>query len=333
MLLKIPNLENEFNKSLVNYNQKIKLFQIATKNRIGFFYLYNLGNNRLPQFNEKYDKELSRYIKTNNTIGHISDTLNSKSINYAFFKTIRPYISTTVDLDILIFGENEDYIRSIKAMKNAGYKKLAQGPKSTTLFDKKANIGIDIYTEIAVSFIVYLDKKQLEPFVFTSKLPNNETVKILSPEADLACIVAHSVIKEQMYTLSEYYSFIYYLKQMNVDYFIQIVKNNNITSAVRTHATITAFLHKLAHNTVPEKLQKILKELGEEEFEVAKLIQNDFKTPHKYHPITLVQALLELTKGKKSRRSIAMQIYLMQNIGFTKKFLKELWQHIKRETY
>ncbi|MCJ7431292.1 hypothetical protein MUO83_08805 [Candidatus Bathyarchaeota archaeon] len=311
----------------------VELSRISAGNRMLFFYLHKIGPKNLGELVGLYKNEQTSYIRTNDAIARASKILTDANIEHAFFKTIRPYTSTTVDLDILIFGGDGDHIKSVKVMKNAGYKLVTHGPRSTTLLDKEANVGIDLYSEVAVSFITYMDKTTLSPCVATTKLPNGEHVKILQPEADLSCIIAHSIIKEQMYTLSEYYTFIHYLKQMNINNFLQIVKQNNITSAARTHASITALLHKAAYRTMPEELQRIVESLGEENLETTRLIRNDFETPHKYHPITVAKSLLEITKGRKSRNSMVMQIYHMLNPNFTKKFLKDLLQHIKRETY
>ena len=311
----------------------VKLSRISARNRMLFFYLHKIGPKNLGRLISLYKNEQMSYVKTNDAIARASQILTKANIEYAFFKTIRPYPSTTVDLDILIFRRNDEYIKSVKVMQSAGCKLVMLGPRSTTLRDKEADVGIDLYSEVAVSFITYMDKRTLYPYVTTTKLPNGEYDKILKPEADLSCIISHSVIKEQMYTLSEYYTFIHYLKQMNINDFLQIVKQNNIISAARTHASITALLHRAAHKTIPEELQRIVESLGEENLETTRLIRNDFETPHKYHPITVAKSLLEIAKGRKSRNSMAMQIYHMLNPNFTKKFLKELLQHIKRETY
>jgi hypothetical protein len=136
-----------------------------------------------------------------------------------------------------------------------------------------------------------------------------------------------------MYTLSEYYTFIHYLREMDINDFLRIVKQNNIRSAARTHASMTASLHEIAHKTIPEELKRIVENLGEDCLETTRLIRNDFETPHKYHSITVAKSLLEIAKGRKSRNSMVIQIYRMLNPRFTKKFLKELFQHMERETY
>jgi len=310
----------------------MKLYRCSRKNRILFLYLETINKMNVEDFSTLYQEEKLRYLKTDDAIAKASRVLTDAHIKHSLFKTIRPYRSTTVDLDILIFGDR-NCIKSVKAMQKAGYKIVVYGPRSTTLWDKEANIGIDLYEQVAVSFITYMDKQKLISYVTTIMLPNGEYVKTLKPEANLACIIAHSIIKEQMYTLSEYYTFIHYLKQMNINDFLKIVKQNNIAVATRTHATITALLHKTAHNTIPEKLQQILNSLGQETFETTLLIKKDFKTPHKYKLLTLVRSLLEIANVKKCRRSFAGQILHMLGPRFTKDFLRDLMKHILRETY
>jgi len=312
----------------------IDLYEYALKNRMPQLYLDALKKNQsLFTLESIYKETYEKYLKAMKATAKVARLLQENGIPYATFKTVRPYKSTTVDIDIVIFGDRKNYIESIQTMLKAEYDFICFGPWSTTLWDKEASIGIDLYEQIAVSFIIYLDKQILGNYLATKKLHNDRYVKTLKPEADLACIVAHSLIKEQIYPLSEYYTFIYYLRRINIDDFVKIVRQNNLISATRTHASLTALLHKMAHGTIPSELQQILDQLGEDWFETSRMRRMNFETPHKYHSITVVKSLLEITKGKKTRKSMAMQIYRMLNPNFTKKFLKELLQHIKRETY
>jgi len=310
----------------------VKLYRKSIRNRMLFLYLETMRERNVDFFSVRYQEEKARYLKTSNAIARIAEVLTNVHVKYAVFKTIRPYKSTTVDLDILIL-EDRSYIKSIEAMQKARYKLLVNGPRSTTFWDKEAGIGIDLYKQVAVSFITYMNKQTLIPHVTTTKLSNNKHAKVLRPEADLACIITHSIIKEQMYTLSEYYTFIYYLKQMNINDFIQLLRQNNITYVARTHSTITATLHQVAHKTIPRELQQILDYLGEDNFEKARLIKNGFETPHKYHPITVARSLLEITKGNETRKSIGTQLIHMLNLNVSKDFLKKFIGHIRRETY
>jgi len=318
--------------SMVDRSELMELCRYSSENRMLFLYLHTVKKNHLGDFSALYEKEKLRCLKTDDAIARISQALTDVHIKHAVFKTIRPYKYTTVDLDILIFVDR-NCTKSIKTLQKAGCNLVVYGPKSTTLWDQEANIGIDLYEQVAVSCVTYIDKRKLVTYVTTAKLPNGEYVKTLRPEADLACIIAHSIIKEQMYTLSEYYTFIHYLKQMNISDFLEIVKENNLTSAARTHIAITALLHKVAHETIPNELQQVLDSIGEENFEPSRVIKNSLETPHKYHPITIAKSLLEIAKGKETRKGIATQLFHMFDPNFSKDFLRQLIDHIFRETY
>lgn len=317
----------------INRNIAFKLYKCAKKNRMSYLCLEKLSEKgNLGELEKIHRKEKTKYFEALRAIHNVSKALNNSNIQHAVFKTLRPYKSTTVDIDILVFGNKVEYLKSIKSMQSVGYQILARGPRSVTLRDQKSNLGVDLYEQVAVSFVTYLDKEKLVEFVATAQLLNDE-IKTLKPEADLVAIIAHSVIKEQMYTLSEYYTFIYYLELMDINNFIQILKQNNITSAARTHAAITALLHRTAHKTIPSKLQQILNSLGEETLETYFLAKNNFNTPHKYHMLTVARSLLEKMRDTKCRTSLATQILHMSNPHFALDFLENLTKHIARETY
>jgi hypothetical protein len=306
--------------------------EFSRKNRMLFYYMDSVKAFDQNGFPFLYENENMRRIEMEHAVAKVSRILTSSDIKHAVFKTIRPYKSTTVDIDTLIL-EDEDYDRSIKTMEKAGYELIVHGPRSTTLWDKDADIGVDLYEQIAVSFITYIDKQTLNNHFSTKRLSNGEQFETMKPEADLACIIAHSIVKEQMYTLSEYYTFLHYLEQMDIDEFLEIVKHNNLTSAARAHTGITALLHRTAHGNTPNKLNQILERLGEENFETTRIIQRNYTTPHKYHPITLARSLLEIARSKKTRRSMGIQLYQTAHPSFASRFLKSLLEHVLRETY
>lgn len=307
-------------------------FEFSRKNRMLFFYMDRMNAFNQTDFSVFYEKENMRRIEMEHAVAKVSRVLASSNIKHAVFKTIRPYKSTTVDIDTLILKDG-DYVKSIEAMKKAGYRLIVRGPRSTTMWDREANIGVDLYEQIAVSFITYIDKQTLKEYFITKALSDGEQIQTMRPEADLACIIAHSIMKEQLYTLSEYYTFLYYLEQLNVEKFLEIAKSNNLTSATRIHTAITALLHRTAHGNTPEKLNRILNYLGEEDFETTRVIQHNYSTPHKYHSITIVRSLLEIAKSSTVRKSMSIQLYQIAHPVFARKFLNSLLGHVIRETY
>jgi hypothetical protein len=280
-----------------------------------------------------YERERSRYFEVLGAISRVSRILADSKDKHAIFKTYRPYISNTVDIDVLIFGTNQQHKKAVRDLLEAGYGLVVNGPRSTTLQDMEANIGVDLYQQIAASYVSYMDKQKLAGQVVFRKLPNGSCINTLTPEADLAAIIAHSIIKEHMYTLSEYYSFVYYLKTMDVNSFLKIVKRSNITVAARIHASLTALLHRVAHDFVPQQLQVLLEELEDERFEAARLVERCFRTPHKYHPITIAKSLLEIMKEEETRLSVPSQVAHMFAPNIARQFFERLLSDYRRETY
>ena len=183
-------------------------YHCARKNRMPLLYLTSLKKwERLGSLQIVYEELYERSLEAYDAVARASRTLNEAHVPYALFKTIRPYQETTVDLDVLILRSPMEYEKSVKAMIGAGYRKLGSGPNSTTVRDPYVDISVDLYREVAVSQIIYLDKGKIGPHITErNMLSRGEAVRTLSPQADLIALIAHSVIKEHMYTLSEYYS-------------------------------------------------------------------------------------------------------------------------------
>jgi hypothetical protein len=328
-----PFAKNKFEENR-NRRELESAYVCAVKNKMALLFLGKLIERQpLSIWRQIYQNELARYKETLTTIAATSSLLSKGKIEHAIFKTVRPYDSATVDIDIIIFGNHSDYVKSVRLLERAGYSYLGNGPQSTTLWDKSVKIGIDLYNEIAVSHVVYMDKNTLRQNIVNHTLESGDEIRMLNPEADLACIIAHSVIKEQMYTLSEYYSFVNYLKRIDAERFLKLVKLNNVSSAVSCHASLTAFLHQTHHGPVPQTLQMILSELGQNTLEPERLNEKDFSTPHKYHLLTFARSLLEIAKSSKTRKSIAHQAFKLSDPRSSKQFSRLVMEHILRETY
>ena len=326
-------------KSPKDKREALELYRCALKNRMPLLYLAALKKwEKLGNLKKTYYDMCEKCGKTYDAISRVSNILRKADITHTIFKTIRPYPETTVDIDVLILKSNEEYKKSIKALIEAGYKKLGSGPHSTTVKDPQIDIGVDLYQEVAVSQVIYLDKNKIGSYTIEKTIPpRDETVRTLSPPADLVAIIAHSVIKEHMYTLSEYYSTLHYLAEMNSEEvlsFINMIRENAVTQAAKTHISITATLHKAAHGETPRKVKTILNDLGTDSIETRRLTENKFKTPHKFQILTVGKVLLEKIKqDKTTRKSMAQQMTNMMKPSFTEDVIKKIVEHRLRETY
>lgn len=312
----------------------LALFKCAVKNRLPYLYLdtarYTEAFDSVRETYKQYSVEFRVMFEA---VARISTTLTKAGVKHALFKTLRPYISTTVDIDVIVFGSFLDYKRAIEVASRAGYRRLASDKMSTTFRTPKVKISVDLYNEVAVSRVPYIDKWKIADEIITTELPSRERVKTLTPEADLLSIIAHSIIKENLYTLSEYYTYVYYVNRLNIDRFVHLAQETHLTHATKVHTAITALLYKVAYGTLPHKLQLIINKIGSSEFETGRLIKNDFKTPHKYHIATIARSLVELTRENKALIGLADQVIHSFNASFSKDFLSRLSVHATRETY
>lgn len=314
-----------------------KLYLHAIKNRIPLLYLETLEKRgKLTELGSQYNKRYARHLKIYDLMVIVSKLLSSANIEHAIFKSIRPYPAEASDVDVLILDSNT-YGEAIETMSKAGYRTLGHGPQSITFYDPVARVGIDLYREVALSYIIYLDKRKLVGCVTKRGLPNNRDVSTLMLEADLIAIIAHSLIKEQMYTLAEYYTFLKCLTKMStekIDDFIELAKKNSMISGLRSFCAITLSLHEVAFREIPRKLEILADEFGLEIFERKLLEQRMFETPQKYHMMTIARILIEkLRKEEKTRKSMALQILKMSNPSFTRSIFKDIIYHLTRETY
>lgn len=309
------------------------LYRRAKNNRMLLLYLSALHHaGMLGAHASEYAELHAKSIDTYDAMSRLSETLHEAGITHTMFKTIRPYLSTTVDLDVIIF-DLEKYQTSIQTMHAAGYLTLGDGPNSTTVQDPVIGIGIDLYHEVAVSHIIYLDKQKLRRHVVDNPLPNRKVAKSLSPPADLLALIAHATVKEHMYTVSEYYTTVHFLSRMSpVDLrtFIALTRDYGLVRSVQVHIGLTAYLHRAAHGSIPSGLRHIIVELGVNSLELQRLTE----APHKFHPLTIVQVLMEKMRSEsKTRRSLATQFASMLNPTFTLQFLRDLLDHVFRESY
>jgi hypothetical protein len=337
-LLRVVGSPFIFEKSLEPFSEEeaSELYLHAVKNRISLLYLDALyKKNKLFALKSTYRKQYARYIKIFDTMVKVSDFLRSSNVEHAIFKSIKPFPDASVDIDTLIF-DSEEYEKAIKIFPTMGYKMLGYGPQSVTFFDSHGEVGIDLYREIAVSWIIYLDKKNLERYIVHAKLPDDRYVNTLAPEADLTAIIAHSLIKEQMYTLAEFYTILGHLRKMNMDELknlTALIKTNSLASVARSLISITLALHSQAFSFVPKKLAVLSEDLERDVLEERRLEQNAFETPHKYHFLMLAKSLMGKLWDQKTRKSLATQGYEMLRISFARNVFGQILDHITRETY
>ena len=338
-----------------NSDEAFKLYAYATKNKIGLLYLETLKNReKLEEFGlqSKYHEECENHDKQVITANRVSKLLNSFDINYAVFKSFMPYPAVPNDVDILHLGSADEYKKAVEIMLRAGYDRIEDAPSPTqvefhdtrdcehkgiehTGVTAKDVYDIDLYEKAAASHIIYLNRAKLAKYVTEIDILG-EKVKILEPEAELVALITHSIIPEMLCTLSVYYATLYFLVKMNaenIDRFVYIAKENNVTFPIRTHCSLIAEVHKTAHGFVPNKLEEVFAKLGSETKEAKNLSRANFKMPHRYGWLMVFRTLLERTKDGEFRKGVARQMVSMSSPRFAKAVIKDIIWRSRRETY
>jgi len=326
-----PLISNSFQagERLGSYHDP-RLYSIAEVNKIPLTYLSTVNlqeKKRLPEYDYHYNR-LHRLVEV---LVEISKLFDEKGINYVIFKTLKPYSEYVADIDILNTGSRNNYRKMVKVLKENGYLLMEEGTYCTTFRDYKTRfkteLMIDVYDEISVDHLIYLDKHKLSHYIAEKELPTGQAVRVFSPEAELLATIAHSAIKENQYILSEYYATLHYLALMDqhaIERLIDLVRENKLVNAFRWHLTITTTLHKIAFDSIPEKLSNLLSKLGGLWSRAYGQVFESMYPPYKCDPLTLTSIFREKMQDSVFRSSLCHQMLSFPTRNFTKRLLTRL---------
>ena len=312
----------------------ISMYNYAANNRIRLLGVSAiLKKTRNAALEKKLSELLQRYEKTLGVFTRVSGILDEAGVAYAFFKSVRPYQEATVDLDVIIFGS--DHGLAVSKSVEGDLLLLEEGPLSTTLCDQSVPLNVDLYNEIGVSKFIYLDKDKLAQNVTTQEVGEGINVRTLDSKGDLLALITHSMVKEQMYVLSEYYTTLGFLNRMSnqeLSDFVRLAKECSAEYEASIHLNIAATLHNSAHGFVPEKLNQLIGKLNPAA-KVGSMISKNLEMPHKYSSSIVIRSLVEKLEEKKAARSLLSQARGMLNPRFSSVFLGAILDHFTRETY
>lgn len=342
----IPSPFSSKTYSLESKREAVELYEYAKANRISLLYLDSIKDSREIGLQSEYEKEKRRYQETLKTILRLSKALNPGKLDYVFFKTLKPFPSTPKDIDLLFFGSQRE-IDLAKTLLARICMMIEKSPMQTMFYDvrggkdkvdryKKGGIFyVDLYENAAASYIVYMDKRKLQKHVSRTVVESAE-IPILAPEAELAITLIHSIIPEQLYTLSDYYTTLHYFARMDqgqLENFIRVARENHILLAVRSSIGLTARLHRQAHGFIPELLRKTLVETKKISLKTSSVSDDIFDCPRKYSLFTVLEVLLEKAGDESFRKSVLIQAVNMRNPKLAKWVIGEITRRRRRETY
>lgn len=326
-----------------------RLLDCATDNKIWLMFLDALKRDgALGELESLYHSESERYSQTLITAQRVGQFLAESGVDYALYKTLKPFPVTPNDVDVLLLGDRAEQDAAIAALQEAGFTLAGIAPLQTCLYDARdgerqghgkegGRYYVDLYREASASYIVYLDKALLsatDQRVETSA--GEQWVRTLRPESDLLSTLAHSLFPEQLYTLHDYYTTLHYLARMDAQenaHFVKMAKTNRVSYAARSSLGITAALHEAAHGLAPTNLKGILEALGGPTPEVSNFAAGQLDTPYRLSVVAVVLFLLERARTSQGCRSMLRQIANMWRPRFVLYIMQVARERRTRETY
>ncbi len=227
------------------------------------------------------------------------------------------------------------YEEAAKLLTRPTYGSRHISPMGADFIDAENNVDIDLQKELAVSYIIWLDKDRFKGNIIDVELPNGGEIKTLTPQFDLAVVITHSII-EQLCLLSDYYGLLFSLAKMGegeCTNFLRIVKVNNLTAATKSFIGVAAALTEAAHGSIPSKMQELINELGYDTREAESLRNKNFQMPHRYKVSTLTRFLRGKLKERKFRDSLLTQMVRMLRPALARQVFSEVIYRRRRETY
>lgn len=326
-----------------------QLVDCAMVNKIGLLFLETIKKHqKLDHLEPIYQKEWNRYQQTLVTAQRVADLFEQSSVKYALYKTLKPFPITPNDVDVLLLGDEREQEKAIATLRNAGFSTVGVAPLQTCMYDTRdgghgdhdkqgGTYYVDLYREASASYVIYLNKESLKATTQLVETPACcQQVQTLCPQAELLAALVHSVFPEQLYTLNDYYTTLYYLAQMNDDEkddFVRMAKRNSVSYTVRSSLGITSALHQAAHGIVPSALEKMLTALGGITRETSNFTSRSLDTPYRYGILTLITFILERAGEATGRKSIIKQLSNMWRPRFASYILRVAIERRARETY
>lgn len=335
---------NEKRNFLYKDEALLELFILAVKNKIPLFYLETVKNlcadcDRLQGYymNLK-EKEQALF----HVLEQIVSVLSKYSVDYLVFKTLRPFPFIASDIDLLFFSHDQAR-KALEVFTQNGYELIGPKAGNLTLVDSRSGIKIDLYKEISVSNIVYLDKSKISECVTQATL-NELSVPLPTPEADLLLFIGHSFYKEQLFTLADFYAIVLSLAKFTSeqrDTFVELVKAQHIEYACSLLLRLTQAIHSIVFQTRMSEIEEILGRVCVNSLTRAaadralRRFRRNMSLPYKQSYDTIAIGLMDkFLRDESTRQSLPRQIkHLLSNPQFLEGFVTQLVTHIIRETY
>lgn len=298
--------------------------QVAEKNKIPLLFLRavvpDVDGHPFMSALLQYEQ---RHQRTLDLVKFVASILEEEKISYTFFKTLKPFPYVPSDVDVLLWS-NDDLKTLEKRLNTEKCVSLERDVYGITMFSPAHKLNIDLTTQIAVSGMKYMNKERV--FNHIHEIDFCETVvRTLEPSAELLAVTAHSVFKEQMFTLSDYYTIV--LLVQHWEEASKLAEQLHLKHALETVLRLTNSITLNAFGFL-EQFSSKTNALGinQEPLSCNKYI----KLPKKYDLSTI---MVELLKKVATDSTAASSLPTVAKSFGDPAFYRKIVEHVMREKY
>jgi hypothetical protein len=179
-----------------------------------------------------------------------------EGLNYAVIKTLRPIPHIPSDIDILVHPS--DVVEASRRLKKDGLRFLSKVPYGVTLHDIATGFNVDLTEELSVAGLEYVSRDLVLDETTTHRIHDID-IRIPKPFVDLLIIMDHSVFKEWMYTLRDFYSTMVWLQHLSKTLGLASRESDAIAARLFLETTYLVAKEAIGENhDATRKLEKLL---------------------------------------------------------------------------
>jgi len=338
-LFSSPEVEGD-----VMCDEDLETLQFVRKNKLLDLYLERISRSSRDTYILKSMVEREgRRALFRDAVVNTARNLDESGVEYALFKTLKPFRFLPNDIDILIFDmENLEMARA--ALTEAGYV-LGEYEPYVVSFSSPEGVMVELHLEMSIAYFVYLDKALLKPHVTCVNI-DGVRVYTLKPSAELLCTIAHLLFKENMITLSDYMEIRVRMgRQLNdgSEEFRRLVDRSSMELGVYLVLKMVLLLdrrflsdYECCHmECLCEDLRVNCKYANIMDLFLNKLMNKPI-FPHKFHPTVLMLLFIDrIIKDDRARSSLASQVFNTLDVTnpYSRRMREILISRIGRESY
>lgn len=314
------------------------LYELAKKNKIGLLFLESINTPTDMEQELRNQRDNQEIVR--GTARRVANVLNSADSKYAVIKSTYQFPVTPNDVDVLIFDANGRYESIVDVMRNNKFDLMGIAPTEAMFHDAsrgqhssdslaKDPFDADLYREVGAGHIIYMDKNKLSDKIKELNIDGTR-VRILTPAAEMALSIFHSIYPERLFTLLLYYHVLYSIKEMTEKdrlEFVRICDEQKLRNATLLVLSIIENIHETVFREPIRELSSLRESFGKR-----RTLKID-SIPYNY----TTREMLSSFWGKKSdlvfTSSFIKQIIFMLNPKYAKYVLREFKHRERRDTY